>query len=267
MLIARAMRTTIAMVMVALVTGCVEAKAPVDDDVTAAFVADSKADLPTNTKYLGDLGKGGPTFPVVYTRSPRYRSVGFGGVSGDVVDIWVTSTDGDPVAWLLDFQGNVIAMNDDASSKTFDSHIHTTLTASNGRYFIYFREYSLHKSHMTVTETSSHVGGSAGDAETAWDAAVTAGIDNDQIKAASLSAGARATYDKYAAKFGSANAWSIPDGNGGHYDVVGGAVEEIFWIDIYDASGNFIVHGASGDSGPDITFWGFPAQSWDPSQQ
>src|SRR5438270_5378331 len=74
-------------------------KLPADDDVSAAFVADSKADLPTNTKYLGDLnGKGAPVFPVVYTKKPRYRSVGFGAVSGDVYDIHVTSTDGDAVA-------------------------------------------------------------------------------------------------------------------------------------------------------------------------
>ncbi len=250
------------MVVVALVAGCTEAKAPVDDDVTSAFVADSKADLPTNTTYLGDLGgKGAPTFPVVYTRTPRYRSVGFGGVSGDTVDIRVTSTDGDPVAWLLDFQGNVIAMNDDASSRTLDSHIHTKLTASNGHYFIYFREYSLHKSHMTVTESSTHGGGAVGDAERAWDAAVAAGIDGDAIDPSALPASARATYDKYAAKF-SASAWQLPDG----CYVVGGAQEEVFWIDIYDASGTFLVHGASGDGGPDITFWGFPAQSWDPSQ-
>src|SRR5262249_4197326 len=161
-----------------------------------------------------------PTFPVVYTRSPRYRSVGFGGVAGDTVDIAVTSTDGDPVAWLLDFQGNVIAMNDDASSTTLDSHIHTKLTASNGRYFIYFRAYSLHKWHMTVTETSSHGTGNVADAEKAWDAAVAAGIDGYAVTEGSLPASAQATYDKYAAKF-TASAWQLPG-----YFVVGGAQEE-----------------------------------------
>src|SRR5690348_9269254 len=96
-------------------------KSPVDDDVSAAFVADAKTDLPTNTKYLGDLGgKPAPVFPVAYSKKPLYRSVGFWGVGGDVWDIHVTSTDGDAVAWLLDFQGNVLASNDDASSDTLD---------------------------------------------------------------------------------------------------------------------------------------------------
>lgn len=263
------MRNTILLMMVATAAGCMDAKAPVDDDVTAAFSADSKADLPTNTKFLGDLmGKPPIAFPVVYTRTPRYRSVGFWGVAGDVVDVWVTSPDGDAVAWLLDFQGNVIAMNDDASSDTTDAHIHTTLTASNGHYFVYFREYYRHKSHMTVTEIGGHPTDAAGDAERAWDAAVgDNGPDAFLIKRASLPAAAQATYDKYAAKFNGASAWQVPAvGGGATYYVVGAAVEEINWIDIYDASGNFLVHGASGDGGWQMSFWGLPAQPWDPSQ-
>src|SRR5256885_8751430 len=107
-------RATICVLLVAA-AGCSVAKSPSDDDVTAAFVADAKADLPANTKWLGDLdGPGAPQFPVLYTKKPKYRSVGFWGTAGDVFDIWVTSTDGDAVAWLLDFQGNVLASNDDA---------------------------------------------------------------------------------------------------------------------------------------------------------
>src|SRR4051812_19764633 len=102
------MRYTIFVFVVA--AGCSVAKNPVDDDVTQAFIADAKADLPTNTKYLGDLGgKPAPQLPVLYTKKPKYRSVGFWGTAGDVYDIWATSTDGDAIAWLLDFQGNVIA--------------------------------------------------------------------------------------------------------------------------------------------------------------
>ena len=254
-------------ISMAMVAGCMDAKAPVDDDVTSAFVADSKADLPTNTTYLGDLGgKGAPTFPVVYTRTPRYRSVGFWGVAGDTVDIWVTSPDGDAVAWLLDFQGNVIAMNDDASSKTTDAHIKTKLTASNGHYFIYFREYYRHKSHFTVTETSGPAKTAAGDAEKAWEA--IANVDDDAIKPTALPATPAATYATYAQKFGGAYAWHIPSPDQTTwYWVVGGAVEEVSWIDMYDDSGKFVVHAASGDGGWQMTFWGFPAQSWDPSQQ
>ncbi len=263
--------TLVLMGLATAAVGCTEAKAPVDDDVTAAFQADAKTDLPTNTTYLGDLsGKGGGiAWPVTYTRTPRYRSVGFWGVGGDVVDIWVTSPDGDAVAWLLDFQGNVIASNDDASSDTTDAHIHATLTASNGHYFIYFREYYRHKAHFTVTEVGGHPADAAGDAERAWDA-----IDYDNalpgyvIKPAALPADAKATFDKYNAKFPNASAWQIPNADRSvWYWVVGDAVEEVSWIDMYDADGNFLVHGATGDGGWQITYWGFPAQSWDPSQQ
>ncbi|HTJ46013.1 MAG TPA: hypothetical protein VL463_28105 [Kofleriaceae bacterium] len=253
------MRTAIAMVLV-LGAGCVETKVPVDDDVSAAFAADSKADLPTNTKFLGDLDHG-LKMPVSYTKTPRYRSVGFWGVSGDDVNISVASTDGgDAVAWLLDFNGKVIAWNDDASSDTYDAAIHTKLTASNGHYFIYFRDYDLKRHHFTITKTGGHPTDSAGDAERAWDAANgDNGPDAFLIDRTALPASARATYDKYAAKY-AASAWKIPS-----YYVVGGAAEEINWVDIYDLGGTFIVHGASGDGGWQMSFWGEPRQPWDPS--
>src|SRR6185436_4607511 len=115
------MRHTLLVFLVA--AGCSVAKSPVEDDVSAAFAADAKADLPTNTKWLGDLDRAGaPQFPVLYTKKPKYRSVGFWGTAGDVYDIWVTSTDGDAIAWLLDFQGQVIDSSDAASADTTAAH-------------------------------------------------------------------------------------------------------------------------------------------------
>jgi hypothetical protein len=261
------MRYTIFAFLVA--AGCSVAKLPVDDDVTAAFTADAKADLPTNTKYLGDLGRSpAPRFPVLYTKKPKYRSVGFWATAGDVYDIWATSTDGDAIAWLMDFQGNVIASNDDASSDTTDAHIHTTLGPSNGHYYIYFREYAGRRAHLSVTATGGHPGDSAGDAERAWDAATAddATLAADEIAAATLPAPVKARYDKYAAAFaGTARAWKVPSLDGARsWFVVGASAEEIFMIDVYDTAGAFVVHGASGDGGWQITFWGAP-QSWDPS--
>jgi hypothetical protein len=123
---------------------------------------------------------------------------------------------------------------------------------------------------MTVTETGGHPQDAAGDAERAWDAAINANtLDGYAMKETGLPPNARATYDKYAAKFGGAYAWGgIPSVDGkSTYFAVGGAVEEISWVDIYDASDTFAVHGANGDGGWQMSFWGFPAQPWDPSQQ
>ncbi|MDB4967111.1 MAG: hypothetical protein JWN44_2800 [Myxococcales bacterium] len=260
------MRYTIVAFLVA--AGCSVAKVPVDDDVTAAFTADVKADLPTNTKFLGDLGRSpAPQFPVLYTKKPKYRSVAFWATAGDVYDIWVTSTDGDAIVWLMDFQGNVIASDDDASSDTTDAHIHATLGPSNGHYFIYFREYAGRRAHLSVTATGGHPADATGEAERAWDAASTddATLAADAVAATSLPAVAKVRYDKLAAKFGGAHSWKMKSIDGrASYFVIGASVEEIFWIDIYDAAGAFVVHGASGDGGWQMTFWGAP-QPWDPS--
>jgi hypothetical protein len=255
--------------LICLVAAACNGKTPVDDDVSSAFQADAKADLPTNTRFLGNLGgKPAPVFPVAYSKKPLYRSVGFWGVAGDVWDIHVTSPDGDAVAWLLDFQGNVLASNDDASADTLDSFMHVTLGPSNGHYFIYFRDYWKQKAHFTVTATGGHPADPAGDAERAWDAAtaVDNGPDQDKVAATLLPATPHAQWAKYDAKTPGASAWKIPTLDGtGYYWAVGDAVEEVSWVDLYSSAGTFLVHGANGDGGWQMTFWGDPRQSWDPS--
>lgn len=243
-----------------LVAACVDSKAPIDDDVTAAFTADQKADLPTNTKFLGRINTDGmPSASLYYSSRPRYRSVMFGGVAGDDVIIDVTSTDGDAVAWLLDFQGNVIASNDDASSDTLDARIITTLTASNGNYYLYFRNYERAKAHFTITATGGHPADEAGDAERAYDAAIDQ-LDSLKVTRTALPAAAKTRFDKWVTAFSFANAYHL----GGNY-VVQTAAEETYFVDVYGADGHFIVHGANGDGGPEITFWG-PPQPWDGSE-
>ena len=57
-----------ALLLFLVAAGCSVAKVPVDDDVSAAFLTDAKADLPTNTKWLGDLDRApAPQFPVPST--------------------------------------------------------------------------------------------------------------------------------------------------------------------------------------------------------
>src|SRR5206468_4203302 len=87
-----------------------------------------------------------------YTRSPRYRAYKFGGYEGDRVDVWVRSHDGgDAVTWVLDNRFNVLASNDDADDKTYDSHVVATLPASDSiTHYVVYRDYALSPAHFAV---------------------------------------------------------------------------------------------------------------------
>ena len=80
----------------------------------------------------------------------------FDGNTGDTVDVWVRSTDGDAVAFILDGNDDVVAMNDDADYTTTDSHVTATLPA-DGSYFIAYREYSFAPATFTVELQGSGV--------------------------------------------------------------------------------------------------------------
>ncbi len=255
------MRRTICLFAIFSFTACAP-KAPVDDD-ESVFADDLKSDFLSQSKNYGRIATDGvPSKSLSYTSKPRYRSVGFGAVSGDQVTIWVTSTNGDPVAWLVDFAGKVIAKNDDASSDVTDSRIMTTLTPSNGNYTIYFRDYNYARANFKVSVLGGHGSGEAADAERTYDSSIGT-LDNLRIKRASLPSTAQSQYDEYVTNFGHADAFQLWQ-NGKPLYVVASSGEEIYWIDIYTATGRLIIHGFSGDGGPEITFWGSNAP-WDPS--
>jgi hypothetical protein len=138
---------------VAILSACgVAEKAPVTDDLTTLSVegeGDKNDSLSGQLKVAGSLSYGGAG-SVLYSSTPRYRGVTFAGKSGDKVDIWVSSTAGDSVAWLTDSAFNTLTYNDDASTSTLDSHLTFTLGAS-GTFYIVFRDYNLGSHYFTVS--------------------------------------------------------------------------------------------------------------------
>ena len=133
------------------VAACVPTKAPVADDFSDLAGADVKSDsFSYRMKIAGSLAYG-ETQTVAYTKNPRYRAVKFAGNAGDQLDVWVRSSDGDAVAWVLDNAFHVLASNDDADDTTLDAHLGLTLPASpSATHYVVFRDYQLASSHFTV---------------------------------------------------------------------------------------------------------------------
>ena len=112
-------------------------KTPVHDTFTKVGKADA----------IAPLGYGA-TSKVVKTRGD-YGWFKIDGKAGDELDITVTSPNGDAVAFVLDENDDVVAVNDDANALTSDSHLVTTLPVS-GTYYLAFREYSFAPASFTV---------------------------------------------------------------------------------------------------------------------
>jgi hypothetical protein len=131
-----------------LLAGCGAQKAPINDDEVAGL--DEKADtFSTRWKIVGSL-KYGESATTSYTSTPRYRAFKFAGQKGDKVNIWVQSSAGDSVAWLLDAGKAVVSSNDDADQSTYDSNVVATLPSS-GNFYIVLRDYDLASHYFTVT--------------------------------------------------------------------------------------------------------------------
>jgi hypothetical protein len=143
-------RQLAALALFTLITGCRQAaKAPVHDTFTK--LSSSKAD----SAAIGSLGFGKTTSPIT-VRANNYGWLMLSGNIGDDVSIWVRSTNGDAVAFLLDANDDVLAANDDADDTTTDAHIVATLPA-DGTYYIAFREYSYSSATFTVALSGSGV--------------------------------------------------------------------------------------------------------------
>ncbi|MGZ3441057.1 MAG: PPC domain-containing protein [Polyangia bacterium] len=112
-------------------------KAPVHDTFTKVGKADA----------IAPLGYGA-TSKVVKTRGD-YGWFKIDGRAGDQIEVTVTSPNGDAVAFVLDENDDVVAVNDDANALTSDSRLVTTLPAS-GTYYLAFREYSFAPASFTV---------------------------------------------------------------------------------------------------------------------
>src|SRR5690349_2672730 len=124
-------------------TACAgEGKPAPDDRFEEAVGAGAKADH-TSMAILGELPFGESTGAVQYQRPPRYLGVSFQAGQGDTVDAHVRALDGgDPVAWVIDSTGAILATNDDESAASLDSFIHLELPQSaDPTHYIIFRDY------------------------------------------------------------------------------------------------------------------------------
>jgi hypothetical protein len=95
----------------------------------------------SGARYAGKMAYGA-TKTVDYNSSARYRSVAFDATAGDEITIEVSSKYGDAVTWLTDGRYEVLAFNDDASSRTLDSKIEHKI-ATTGSHRIVIRDYDL----------------------------------------------------------------------------------------------------------------------------
>ncbi|MDB4967768.1 MAG: bacillopeptidase [Myxococcales bacterium] len=120
-------------------------KAPVHDTFTKV----GQADAQVAPLAYGSVSK------VVKTRGD-YGWFQFAGRAGDDIEIAVRSIDGDAVAFLLDANDDVVAVNDDADDKGSDAHVSATLD-KDGTYYIAFREYTYAPASFTVELNGSRL--------------------------------------------------------------------------------------------------------------
>jgi hypothetical protein len=127
--------------------GCTAASSNEGEETSA-----SESDLTASRiQQLGPIASGAPK-TASYTTSPLYRAYSFEAKQGDSVDIWVRSTNGDAVAWLLRSTYASVVRNDDASASTNDAHITATIGA-DGQYFVAFKEAKGKNADFTVSFT------------------------------------------------------------------------------------------------------------------
>ncbi len=110
------------------------------EEVTESSAQDISS---SQLKIVGSLDYGQTSPATAYTKTPRYRAYKFAGNTGDDVDVWVRSNNGDPVTWILDNNFKIVAFNDDAPGGT-DSHIKVKLPANgSATHYIVVRDYAL----------------------------------------------------------------------------------------------------------------------------
>ncbi len=127
--------------------GCSGKPAATDD--FSAFADDKTDTFSSRMKVLRAL-ENGSSQSADYTGSPRYLAYTLSGHTGDIVDIWVRSADGDAIAWLTNSRFKIVAKNDDAEDSTRDSHLVQTLSAS-GTYYVIFREYDGNQASFDIS--------------------------------------------------------------------------------------------------------------------
>ena len=149
------MRLTLASSLIATLTlACADGvKSDMTEDFSDLAVMNQKADyFSSKLKLLGTL-EDGDTARVKYTKTPRFRGYDFVAEPGDELDVWVRSSRGDALAWVVDGNFKVVAKNDDADETTYDAHLTVTLPESgtdDGRYYVIFRDYNVESRYFDI---------------------------------------------------------------------------------------------------------------------
>ncbi len=97
----------------------------------------------------------GETKTNTYYNPPTYRAFGFTAKGGEEITIDVKSVDGDAMGWITTSTFDVLAANDDASSRTLDAKVVYKVPAGTASkaYRIVFRDYDLLDATFTVKLT------------------------------------------------------------------------------------------------------------------
>lgn len=249
--------------LVLAMVACSGGKVPVEDSPFAGLDPGKADGAWTNVKWLGELEVGGE-LKVSYSKKPRYRGVSFVGRQGAVLDIWVRSRTGDPVAYLLDDAWKVVAKNDDAAEDDTDSHLHAQINY-NGIYRIVFRDYDLKSGKFTISLDGSVDSDAVAAAKATYLAIATSdnGLD-PHAYSGSVPTGVEQRRQELSGLGFGADTYKLTDDAGQTIwalTVIPG--EEMFTVDLFDAGGTLLAHGYSGDGGPDITYW--EPTPWDPT--
>jgi hypothetical protein len=142
------------------VGACAAGKAPIDDDFSGFAGLDQKSDaFSSKMKIVGSIAPGQTSATIRYSKSPRYRALQLAAKGSATLDVWVRSTRGDAVAWLLSSTYAVLASNDDADDTTLDSHLVYQLPAGGATYWIVFRDYDFASHNFTVQVAPLAIGG------------------------------------------------------------------------------------------------------------
>lgn len=232
---------------------CSVEKAEVTEDFSDLAGLDAKSDyFSYRMKLLGTLADGA-TATAKYTKTPIFRGYDFTGAAGDQVDVWVRSTTGDALAWVLDGKFKVIAKNDDADATTYDAHLAVTLPASaDNRYYVVFRDYA--KASRTFKISFAHH--TATTSDPGWGARAEAKVEQLVADYASLqpfaaplasmpaAAKARAAADQGALEVATTYKVDV-DGRPVYLvvDTDGSGEGNIVVADLIDGSGAWFAHG------------------------
>ena len=184
--------------LMTVVSACAQGGDADDDSFDVAELG-AKSDATPNTKLVGTVDVGFSR-RVLYKQTPRYRAVKFHAEAGTMLEVFVRSTQGDPVTWLTDENLDVIAFSDDANGET-SSNISIESLAATGDYYIVFRDKYLASHYFDVAPVQLNLPANApavADIETAYEGLVaSSALASAQIAGTALPFLAKGLHDRW----------------------------------------------------------------------